>query len=134
MDHLEAAKRIRAFDLETLRTGLSSWKGAEPNQIDKALAFVERTTLRLIDVLTTVEDPQEISVLIAINYIELKTHWIALNTKINYSVFKTGACDTEDALQASSVSALIGLLESLLTPTDIETITDFLSQPLHRAA
>lgn len=134
MNHLEAAKKISEFDLAALRAGLSSWNGASPGQIDHALASVERTTQRLIDVLNTVEDPEEISVLIAINYIELKTRWIALNTKINYSVFKTGSCETDDALQASSVSALIGLLESLLTPSDIETITDFLAQPLHRAA
>lgn len=134
MDHLEATDKINAFDLGALRAGLSTWDGATPDQIGRAISYVERTMERLVDVLTTVEDPEEISVLIAINYIELKTNWIALNTKINYSVFKTGACETDDALQASSVSAVIGLLESLLTPTDIETITDFLAQPLHRAA
>lgn len=134
MNHLEAAEKINAFDLPALRAGLSSWEGASPSQIEKTLDSVDRTRERLIDVLKTVEDPEEISVLIAINYIELKTRWIALNTKINYSVFKTGSCETEDALQASSVSALIGLLESLLNQTDIETITDFLAQPLHRAA
>jgi len=98
------------------------------------MASVQCTTQRLIEVLTAVEDPEEIAVLIAINYIELKTKWIALNTKINYSTFKTGVCETEDALDASSISAVIGLLETLITAPDIETITDFLSQPLHRAA
>jgi len=134
MNHLEAAEKINAFDFGPLRVGLSSWTGATPDQIERAMATVKTTTQRLIDMINAVEDPEEISVLIAINYIELKTKWIALNTKINYSVFKTGGCETEDALQASSVSAVIGLLETLITATDIETITDFLSQPLHRAA
>jgi len=134
VNHLEVAEKINAFDLGPLRAGLSSWDGATPEQIERAMASVQCTTQRLIGLLNAVEDPEEISVLIAINYIELKTKWIAINTKINYSVFKTGACDTEDALSASSVSAIIGLLETLITATDIETITDFLSQPLHRAA
>jgi hypothetical protein len=134
VNHLEAAVKINAFDLGALRAGLSSWDGATPEQIERAIALVQTTTKRLIEVLNAVEDPDENSVLIAINYIELKTKWIALNTKINYSVFKTGGCETEDALHASSISALIGLLETLITATDIETITDFLSQPLHRAA
>jgi len=134
MNHLEAVKKIIAFDLAQLRAGLSSWNGATPDQIDRAIASVQSTTQRLIETLNAVEDPDEISVLIAINYIELKTQWIAFNTKINYAVFKNGVCKTEDALHASSISGVIGLLETLITPTDIQTITDFLSQPLHRAA
>lgn len=134
MNHLEAVEKINAFDLVALRAGLSTWNGATPDQIDRAIASARYTTQRLIEAMNAVEDPDEISVLIAINFIELKTKWIALNTKINYSTFKTGKCKTEDALQASSISAMIGLIETLITATDVETITEFLSQPLHRAA
>ncbi len=134
MDPATTVQALKQFDFANLREGLSAWPGVRPQDVNGATAWVESTVARLINLVETVEDPSEIAVLIAINYIELKTSWIALNTKINYSTFKRGSCETADALHASSVSAVIALLESMLSAHDIETITDFLAQPLNRAA
>ena len=68
--------------------------------------------------------------MLAINYIELKSRWIALNTKINYQTFRTGQCETVDALCASATSLLLQQIESLIDHADIEKITAFLAQPV----
>jgi hypothetical protein len=134
MNASKALSYLSRFDLDALAEGLRSWDDATEAAISEAIADVQSLIDRMGNLIETVDDAEEIATLIAINYIELKTRWIALNTRINYSLFKHGSCETSDALNASAVSGLIGHLENMLSNEDIETITDFLSRPLNRAA
>lgn len=134
MNASKALSDLSRFDLDALAEGLRSWDDATEAAISEAIADVQSLIDRMGNLIETVDDAEEIATLIAINYIELKTRWIALNTRINYSLFKHGSCETSDALNASAVSGLIGHLENMLSNEDIETITDFLSRPLNRAA
>jgi hypothetical protein len=119
---------------QTLQTNLSQWPGVEQADVERVIRWVSALRDDLIALVKEVGDPEEITMTLAINYIELKSRWIALNTKMNYQNFRTGSCDTLTALRGSGISALLARLEELLTPQDIEQIADFLAQPVKRAA
>lgn len=116
-----------------VRTTLASWDGADPAAIDRTIAWVAGIRADLVTLLKTIDEEQAPETL-AINYIEIKTRWIALNTKVNYQTFRTGGCEPEDAFRGSAISALLAQVETLLTADDIGKITEFLSQPITRIA
>jgi hypothetical protein len=129
------AKSLTSPSIESsIREGLEGWDGAEPAAIERTMAWFRAIRDNLIALLRDVDDEDQIDETLAINYIELKSRWIALNTKINYQTFRLGSCDPELAFQGSAISILLGEVESLLTPRDIEQITEFLAQPIRRAA
>lgn len=67
---------------------------------------------------------------VAVRFIELKSHWILLNTQINYKLVSKGEVDMSLAYRASLISQLLEALEHLIEPEDIDRIIDFLSEPL----
>ena len=122
-----------AFEVQ-LREALAAWENAPQDLIDKTVTFVLHLRDELVSLCREIEDGEQIEQTLAINYIELKSRWIALNTKANYCIFRTGVADAESAFRGTSISMLLGEVEGLLTPTDITTITEFLAQPIRRAA
>ena len=134
MQTSSVVKALSDFDLVELREGLSSWPDATKELLDEAIEYVSDIQRRFITLAETVDSEEELPNTLAINYIELKSHWIALNTKINYSMFKTGSCDSLDPLKATAVSQLLAAIEEFLSPDEIGTITDFLAEPVKRAA
>jgi hypothetical protein len=117
-----------------LSEALSSWENAHPAAIDRTLAWVMQLREELVSLIRTIDDDEQIAETLAINYIEIKTRWIALNTKINYQTFRLGACDPELAFRGTACSCLLAEVEALLTPDDVIKITEFLAQPVTRAA
>ncbi|MCE2966497.1 MAG: hypothetical protein ACK5WB_03465 [Phycisphaerales bacterium] len=117
-----------------IREALETWPDADPAMVARTLAWITALRDDLCNLLRTIEDDEQIAETLAINYIELKSRWIALNTKANYCIFRTGVADAESAFRGTSISMLLGEVEGLLTPTDITTITEFLAQPIRRAA
>ncbi len=84
----------------------------------------------LLRVVDDVEDDIEMVHLTAIRYIELKSHWMTLNTQINYRLVKSGIFDPELSMRASLTSGLLMLLERFVDTRDVDRITTFLAQPL----
>lgn len=130
---------LLSYSLEDLRTHLqefASGSGVESPAalVDEIVRWTGEIRDGLVTLVRAIEDPEEIETTLAINYVELKSKWIALNTKINYTVFRSGACDPVDALRASGVSTLLVTIEDILEQEDIEKITEFLAQPLRDAA
>ncbi len=119
---------------DEIRESLLSWDGADPAKVARTVAWVLHLREDLVVLLKTIDDPEQIAETLAINYIELKTRWIALNTKINYQMFRTGAPDAETACRGSACSMLLADVERLLNEGDITKITEFLAQPVNRAA
>lgn len=116
------------------REALAQWPGAKPADVERITTWMLALRDDLVGLIREVGDPDEARMTIAINYIELKSRWIALNTRMNYQTFRTGSCDTIAVMRGSAISQLIGHVEELLTPQDIDTITQFLSEPVRRAA
>lgn len=117
-----------------LKEQLGSWEGADPAAIDRTVAWILQLREDLVSLIRTIDDDEQIAETMAINYIEIKTRWIALNTKINYQTFRQGACDPELAFRGTACSGLLAEVETLLTPDDVMKITEFLAQPVTRMA
>ena len=85
-----------------------------------------------VEVLRPIDDEEQVMLTLAIHYIEMKSRWIALNTKMNYSLFRTGNPDEPAMLRGTAMSTLLMLIEGMLTPDDVDQITEFLAEPIGR--
>ncbi|MDX2116337.1 MAG: hypothetical protein SFZ24_12065 [Planctomycetota bacterium] len=123
-----------AETLGHLNEALASWPGVQPADIERVVRWASGLRDDLAALIAEINDPDEVRMTLAINYIELKSRWIALNTRMNYQNFRSGSCDTLTALRGTAISALIARVEEMLTQDDIDQITQFLAEPVRRAA
>ena len=77
-----------------------------------------------------IEEPEELELTTVIQYIELKSHWIKLNTQLNYQMFKRGESDRATMFRAALISSTLSRIEPLIADADIRRITDFLANPI----
>lgn len=105
-----------------------------PGATDRTIEWFNALRGDLVNLMREVEDEMQMEETLAVNYVELKSRWIAINTKVNYQVFRTGLFDPETAMRGTAASMLLGEIERLLDPKDIAAIAEFLAQPLRRAA
>jgi hypothetical protein len=117
-----------------VRAALSNYPGTDDETLTRTVDWVLQTRDELIALLTEIDDEEQIPQSLAIYYIELKSRWIALNTKVNFQMFRLGSCEVESAIRGTAISMLLAEVESMLEQSDIQQITDFLAQPLRRAA
>lgn len=115
---------------ESIADAARGWPGVTQPAVERCIAQVRDEQDDFAAAVREIDDDGEIATVLAIHYIELKSRWIALNTKINYQTFRTGQCETADALCASATSMLLQQIESLLDQSDIDKITAFLAQPV----
>lgn len=116
------------------RSALAEYPGANPADVDRIMKWAVALRDDVVNLVQEIDDLDEVRMTLAINYIELKSRWIALNTKINYQNFRTGTCDPMTALRGAAISSVLGHVESQLSPEDIDQITSFLAEPVRRAA
>ncbi|MDX2147404.1 MAG: hypothetical protein SFZ23_07760 [Planctomycetota bacterium] len=119
---------------DVVRPNLEQFPGAAPEQIERTWKWVDNLRTQLVALVRDIDDPDQIPTTLAIYYIECKSHWIALNTKVNYQNFRHGSCDVETALRGAAISQILARVETLLTADDINQITEFLAQPISRQA
>lgn len=135
MDLPTLIERLNDPNLESsIRDALLSWPDADQQLVERTVAWVKTLRDELVSLCREIDDDEQIEQNLAINYIELKTRWIAINTRINYQLFRTGSNEPESVFRATGVSMLLAHVESLLSAGDIAQITDFLAQPIRRAA
>ena len=130
---------IRNFDFDALRGQLR--ESPEPTDgrtldevIETTAEWLEAVQSDLVALVSEIDGGDDMEMVLAIQYVELKSRWIAFNTKMNYTRFKGNQPVVNDRFRASAVSALLGHIESLLREEDIEHITTFLGQPIANAA
>ncbi|MEO1717707.1 MAG: hypothetical protein AAFR76_11410 [Planctomycetota bacterium] len=130
---------IRNFDFDALRGQLR--ESPEPTDgrtldevIETTAEWLEAVQSDLVALVSEIDGGDDMEMVLAIQYVELKSRWIAFNTKMNYTLFKGNQPVVNDLFRASAVSALLGHIESLLREEDIEHITTFLGQPIANAA
>lgn len=120
--------------IEQISSALNEWPDAESlqSEISEAIEWVSDISRSIQDVFNQLAeaDESELRTQAAIAYIELKSRWIALNTKINYQMFKSGSCSPIDAFRGSAISILLATIEEQIDSSDIEQITEFLSEPV----
>ena len=100
----------------------------------ETIAWIEGIVRDLVATLSTVNDPDDEKMSLVIQYVELKSRWIGLNTKMNYELFRLGHAELTDVFRGTAISALLAHIEPLLDQEDIDKVTEFLAQPLDQAA
>lgn len=130
---------IRDFDFDALRATLRD--GSDPAHgrtkdevIESTLEWLEAVQSDLVALVAEIDGGEDTEMALAIQYVELKSRWIAFNTKMNYRLFKGDQPSATDLYRASAVSALLGHIEPLLRSDDINHITEFLGHPFSNAA
>ena len=134
MDAKTVEQHLKSADLETvIPTTLANWENADKAQIAEVTEWVCGIRDEFIALVHDVDDSEQIIASIAIHYIEIKSHWIALNTKMNYQMARNGAAETPIVLRGAAVSAFLATLEPLIQPGDVDAITSFLAEPINPA-
>lgn len=130
---------INDFDVAALRESLANCPEPQDGSslegvIDDAIGWLDGLRHDMASLVSGISNSEDAEMALAIQYVELKSRWIAFNTKMNYEMFRGVTPQAHDMCRATAVSTLLGHLEDLLSPGDIETITDFLSEPIKKAA
>ena len=108
---------------------IATWEEGTVEQKLELRAKIDKHKQHLLNALKGVEDDDDLKLSVTLHYIELKSHWIMLNIKLNYQTMKDGMPDMFSMYHASLVSAVVGVIEALLTEDDIRHITNFLAEP-----
>jgi len=109
---------------------LAEWTEAAPGQAEAILDRMVSVRDEFLQAARDIDDPETLDMVAAIRYIEMKSHWIMLNTQVNYITVFKGETDLGIAYQASLVSQLLEALEKLIDEQDVHRIIEFLSEPL----
>ena len=100
----------------------------------ETIAWLEGIIRDMVATLSNVSDPDDERMSLVIQYVELKSRWIGLNTKMNYELFRMGESSLTDMFRGAAISALLAHIEPLLDQEDLGKVTEFLAQPLNQAA
>ena len=116
------------------RDTLAEWPDATPAQTNEVLEWTMALRDQFLEAAREIDDEETLEMITAIRYIEMKSHWILLNTQINYSMVSKGEADMALMYRASLVTQLLEGLERLIDQEAVERIIDFLSEPVTLAA
>jgi len=130
---------LKQYDPQELRPHLAECPppadGTPVEQIiDEAIDWVTSLQRDIIALVSGIDTPDDIDMAVAVQYVELKSRWIAFNTKMNYELFRSVNPDPRDMCRAAAVSNFLAHVEQLLKTEDIDRITEFLAQPINEAA
>ena len=128
-------KQIRDAEFRArTEASLSDWPGVTAQHVVDALSTLDDIMNSLCHTLAAIEGGEDLHLTLAIQYIELKTRWIGMNNRINYTTIRTGVPATEDVLLATVLSMFLVHIEGLVHAEDVERINEFLAEPIGRAA
>ena len=83
-----------------------------------------------LELIEDVQNREEIAQSLRIRYIEIKCHWMMLNTRMQYQAVETGSPSQNLMVRGSLISHLLEKLEQFLETDEIEELANFLSQPM----
>lgn len=110
---------------------LRYWEQGTTEQRSELQEWVDELRVEFLKTLEVIPDHDELETKLAVGYIEFKSRWIMLNTQIQYQYFREQLPDPEMTFRASLLSYLIETLEHLLPGGDIDTINEFLFNPIN---
>lgn len=115
-----------------------NWEEIVDSMIDDAdqkqelLSWVEGYRDEFLEMTEDVQDESEVKTSLILRYIEIKCHWMMLNTHMQYQAVNTGNPDEEIMVKGSLISGLLEKLEDFMDENDVEKITGFLSKPMDK--
>lgn len=110
---------------------LESWQTIQDN-VDNLLQRMLQERDDIVASFINIQDPEDLRDNLAIVYIEVKSRWIMLNTKIQFQLYRFGKSEDELIYRASLTSFFIDTMESQLGTEEIDQINSFLSDPLSK--
>lgn len=109
---------------------LDTWEEGASSQKKAILAYVSGLRNRIHRGLLDIDAMDELDRAIAIQYVEVKCHWMMLNTRIQNQTARQGGAELNMTYMATCVSLIIQALEPLLMRGQVDTLTNFLAEPL----
>ncbi len=109
---------------------LDQWEDGGPAQKKAITAYVSGLRNRMLRILTDLDDAEEAQHGLAIQYIEVKCHWMMLNMQIQSQTARNGRAQDNLIYRATCVSLIIEAMEPLLSRDRVDTLTGFLAEPL----
>lgn len=132
MHHTDPIPTLRddAF-LEQVREGLAAFgDDVATDAIESTITWIADERDDIAGLLELVGDSDEdVRMLAAVRLIELKSRWIAINNRVNYSLMKTGQFDPALPLRGAALSALIDRIERVLPERSVEAYHALLAEP-----
>jgi len=122
---------LQLTELETQWRDMANDVDVSQSIREEEFVWIHKLRDDFVKTLSDITDTEDVRMTLAIRYIELKCAWIQFNTTNNYCLMNTGNVDGRSVLKSCLLSHLLGNVESLLTPNEINQITDFLSQPIN---
>ncbi len=113
------------------RDTLLGWTETVPSERADVLNWAVTLRDQFLETAREIDDPETLDMVLIVRYIELKSHWILLNTQINYEMVRKGHNNQKAVYQASLVSQLLAALEPLIDEDHIERIIEFLTEPVN---
>lgn len=116
----------------------NGWRETVDSMIDDEgtatdlMNWVEEYRDEFLELTEDVQDPDEIRTSLILRYVEIKSHWMMLNTQMQYQAVNTGGAEPEIMVKGSLISHLLEELEQFLDEEEVEKLTDFLSQPMDK--
>jgi len=126
--HIEAA--LQESLEEQWTDVLDQWSGAASDDRQAVRSHVRRLRDRVLDSLLTIDTVEELRRGLAVAYVEMKCHWTMLNTKIQHQTAANGRPAEPLIYRATCVSLIVQALEPLLDRKYVESLADFLAEPL----
>jgi len=112
---------------------LDSWEKDEvakvQDRVTTAREWVNTRKEQLLSSITDVKEDEDANLAFALWFIELKSHWLMLNTQMNYQLFQKGAIDLDIHYKGAMISHLMGAFEPLIREEDQVKISEFLMTP-----
>lgn len=122
---------LQSTELETQWRDMAGDVNVPQATREEEFAWIHKLRDDFVKTLSDITDTEDMRMTLAIRYIELKCSWIQFNTTNNYCLMNTGEVDGRSVLKSCLLSHLLGNVETLLTPDEINQITDFLSRPIN---
>jgi hypothetical protein len=109
---------------------LDNWESGAASQKKAVRAYVSGLRNRMYRSLKEIDSLEELERGVAIQYVEVKAHWMMLNTQIQHQTDKNGTPDEDLIYRATCVSLIVQALEPLLSQNRVDSLTNFLAEPL----
>jgi hypothetical protein len=125
--------RVRLTDpvLESIwEEMLAGWSTSSEEERGVLRSWVQRKRDDLLAFAAECVDEEELEQYAALQYIEFRAQWQALNNRINYAMVTSGATHPGLVYRSALMSQLLGALEGLLDPVSVGRIMSFLSEPI----
>ena len=109
---------------------LMGWEGATRQQVAGVITWIAGQRDQFLEAVREINDPETLDMVVAVRYIELKSHWILLNTQINYVCASGGEPNMVLMYRASLITGMLEMLERMIDEDDIDRILSFLTEPV----